>query len=152
MFVAKEIIRLISVSALAVFLWQCDGENTEKTNTDSDNTACQVGIDAFKTNIQPAIDRQEGCSGDEGCHVINNTGGTDLHFATGETNAAANRDNLLDQHGGKYVEGSALFDKITSPEPASGTTLTHTGGNQVAKGNITAAAITAWIETEAGCK
>lgn len=138
--------RFISVSTLAIFLWQCNGENEENPNDNTDNTECQAGIDAFKTNIQPAIDKQDGCSGNIGCHVANNTGGTDLYFETGEANAIANRDNLLDHDSGNYAKGSNLLNKITENG------FTHTGGNRVEKGNITEAAVTAWVRAEEGCK
>ena len=142
---------------LALLTQQCDKEDdkkeTSKTDKASNVADCQPAVEAFATNIQPAIAT---CATSD-CHLTGNSA-TDLHFLPNGT-AKDNRAKLVEQDGKFWKEAGNLYQKIgpnyaNHSFPASRTGSGHVGKN--GKNNEEKfpdeGEITKWTTAEAGCK
>ena len=121
-----------------------DGDDSdEDTSNCEDDDVCdeQAALAAFKTNVQPSIDKS--------CNLCHAHAAGGLTMVKEEDDAAVvaqNRANL--QASAQSANAEKLFLKISNQSSAG-----HGGGDQSdpEKGNLTLAKIEAWLAAEVGC-
>jgi len=135
------VIRVAVSTAVALWLWQCSGENktTETTETATANN-CSEAVTAFTENIQPHI-KADSC-GKSGCHSSANDEGK-FALKAGTTNAASNRDRLLEELRERDNDASKLW-----------TYLEGHPGNSVpgGLGGLNEEKVNAWVTVEKACE